>query len=96
MASAPIDVAPFSRVRGERPLYTSAAMVAAVVVLAGLAPSYYLKSFFGASDLTTLKHVHGVVMTAWLVLFFVKSRSSPEPHPKRPTSTEVGRLHLWR
>ena len=75
MASAPIDdvVLP-SRARGERPLYTSAALVAALVVLAGFAPSYYLKSVFGAADLTTLKHVHGIVMTTWFVLYFVQAR----------------------
>lgn len=74
MASTPIDAVSVPRARGERPLYTSAAIVAALVVLAGFAPSYYLKSVFGAPDLNTLKHVHGVVMTAWFVLFFVQAR----------------------
>jgi hypothetical protein len=74
MASAPIDAVPRPRARAERPLYTAAALVAALVVLAGFAPSYYLNSFFGAADLTRLKHVHGVVMTGWFVLFLVQAR----------------------
>jgi hypothetical protein len=74
MASTPIDTVPVPRGRAERPLYSAAALVAALVVLAGFAPSYYLKSVFGAADLSTLKHVHGVVMTSWFVLFFVQAR----------------------
>ena len=75
MASTSIDdIALGSRSRSERPLYTYAALVAALVMLAGFAPSYYLKSVFGTPELTTLKHVHGVVMTTWFALFFVQAR----------------------
>src|SRR4051812_24142213 len=74
MSSVPIDAVSRPRARAERPLYTAAALVGALVVLAGFAPSYYLNSFFGVADLTALKHVHGVVMTAWFVLFFVQAR----------------------
>ena len=74
MASAPIDALPATRARGERPLYTTAALAGALVMFAGFAPSYYLKSLVGTPELTTLKHFHGVVMTAWFVLFFVQAR----------------------
>ena len=74
MASAPVDALPTTRARAERPLYTAAALGAALVVLGGFAPSYYLSSIFGAPDLTTLKHVHGVVMTSWFALFLVQAR----------------------
>ena len=74
MASAPIDALPATRARGERPLYTAAALAGALVMFAGFAPSYYLKSLVGTPELTTLKHFHGVVMTAWFVLFFVQAR----------------------
>ena len=40
----------------------------ATLVAAGFARSYYLRSFFDAPPLTTLVHVHGAVMTAWVVL----------------------------
>ncbi len=55
-------------------MYTVAALVAAIVVFAGFAPSYYLKSVFATPELSTLKHIHGVVMTAWFTLFFVQAR----------------------
>ena len=75
MASTPLDaVVQSPRSRGERPLYTTTAIAGALVVFAGFAPSYYLKSILGTPDLDALKHVHGVIMTAWFVLFFVQAR----------------------
>ena len=74
MASTTIDAVSRPLARGERPMYTTAALVAALVMFAGFAPSYYLKSLAGTPELTTLKHFHGVVMTAWFVLFFVQAR----------------------
>lgn len=65
---------PVVRRAGERRLYTWAALVAALVVFAGFAPTYYLKGVFGTPDLSTLKHVHGLVMTAWFALFVVQVR----------------------
>jgi hypothetical protein len=74
MASAPIDhLAGSPAVRRERPLYTSAALIACLVVLVGFAPSYYLKSVFGAGDLSTLKLVLGAVMSTWFALFLVQA-----------------------
>jgi hypothetical protein len=73
MVSTPVE-APFVRPAGERRMYTVAAIVAAIVVFAGFAPSYYLKGVFGTPELSTLKHIHGVVMTAWFTLFFVQAR----------------------
>ena len=74
MATTPLDV-PIPRVpRGERGVYTWGAIAALAITFAGFAPTYYLKAFSGAPELTPLKHLHGVVMTAWLVLFFVQAR----------------------
>ncbi len=73
MVSTPLDVEIVRR-GGERRLYTWAAAIAALVVFAGFARTYYLKSAFGTPDLSTLKHVHGVVMTAWFTLFLVQVR----------------------
>lgn len=58
----------------ERRLYTWAALAALVVVFAGFSRTYYLKGAFGTPDLSTLTHVHGVVMTAWFALFLVQVR----------------------
>lgn len=65
---------PLVRKGGERKLYTWAAVIALVVVFAGFARSYYLKGAFGSPELSTLKHLHGILMTSWFVLFLVQSR----------------------
>ena len=54
------------RIRAQKPrLFFWAAIVALAVVLFGFSRTYYLKSFFGTPSLTTLVHVHGLIMTLW-------------------------------
>lgn len=60
--------------RSERTFYTWAAVVAALVVFAGFARTYYLKGAFGSPDLSALKHLHGFVMTAWFTIFLMQVR----------------------
>jgi hypothetical protein len=72
MVSTTADV-PVGRGAGERRMYLVAALAAAVVVVAGFAPTYYLKAAFGTPELSTLKHFHGLVMTAWFTLFTVQA-----------------------
>jgi hypothetical protein len=63
----------FHRRIGDRPLYLLAAVVIPLIVLAGFARTYYLKGFFATPPLPSLiVHVHGIVMTAWVVLFIVQ------------------------
>ena len=73
MATTPLDI-PLGRAPGERSVYTWAAVVALLFVFAGFAPTFYLKGVYGAPELTTLKLVHGLVMTAWFTLFLVQAR----------------------
>lgn len=73
MASTPLDIS-LVRTGGERRVYTWAAAVALLFVFAGFAPTFYLKGVYGAPELTTLKFVHGLVMTAWFTLFLVQAR----------------------
>lgn len=73
MVSTQLDIAT-GRMGGERRLYTWAAVIAALVVFAGFTRTYYLKGAFGTPDLSALKHVHGLVMTAWFTLFLVQVR----------------------
>jgi hypothetical protein len=73
MASTTLDDAVL-RKAGERRLYTWGAIAALLVIFAGFARTYYLKGMFGTPELTTLKHVHGLVMTAWFTLFLVQVR----------------------
>jgi hypothetical protein len=57
-----------------RQLYTWAAAVASLVVFAGFARTYYLKSGFGTPELPPLRHVHGLVMTLWFALFVLQTQ----------------------
>ena len=61
--------APRARWQSDRRFYSgmAAAMVAATFV--GFAPTYYLSSFTGAPALGPLVHLHGVVFSAWMLLF---------------------------
>ncbi len=50
------------------------AVVSALVIFLGFAPSFYLKSIIHAPPpLSALTIVHGTVFTAWVVLFVVQS-----------------------
>lgn len=62
-----------TRQRLRRSIYTWASLACALIAVTGFARSYYLKSLFGKPPLPVLLHVHGVVMSAWCVLFFVQT-----------------------
>lgn len=66
--------APPRRRTAERGFYTGAALIAVIIVFAGFARTYYLKGLFGTPALTSLVHLHGLVMTLWFTLFFVQVR----------------------
>ena len=54
----------------DRRLSIWVAALVPIIVLAGFARTYYLKGFFGNPPLPgLLVHLHGLVMTAWVVLF---------------------------
>jgi hypothetical protein len=56
-----------------RGLYVTAALVVIALVFAGFARTYYLKLAFGTPALPLLLHAHGLVMSAWFVLFLVQA-----------------------
>lgn len=45
-----------------------------VLTFAGFAQSYYLKNLFGGDALSVLLHMHGLVMTLWILLFMLQVR----------------------
>jgi hypothetical protein len=53
--------------------FTLMAGALAVVAFIGFAPSYYLRVYYGGRELSTLVHTHGVLSTAWLLLFFTQT-----------------------
>jgi hypothetical protein len=52
--------------------FTGMAIAAIITAFVGFARTYYLGSYFGARPLTTLVHIHGLVSTSWLLLFFTQ------------------------
>ena len=57
----------------DRRLYILAAIFTPLIVLAGFARTYYLKPFFSTPDLPgRIVHLHGIIMTTWVVLFVVQ------------------------
>jgi hypothetical protein len=58
----------------DRRFYLWAAIAAAVIVLTGFARTYYLKGLFGSPALSGLVHLHGLVMTFWVLLFIAQTR----------------------
>src|SRR5688572_18185553 len=62
--------------RGNREgsLYTWVAVLIPIIVLVGFAPNYYLSSLFGGRTYSVLVHLHGIVMSLWIVLFIVQVR----------------------
>jgi len=59
--------------RSDRLFYTGMAIASVITVFVGFAPTYYLKGYFGAAPLAPLVHVHGLVFTNWILLFFVQN-----------------------
>lgn len=57
----------------DRRLFLAAAIAFPLIVLAGFAPTYYLKGLFSAPPLPSMVvHAHGLLMTAWVVLFMTQ------------------------
>jgi hypothetical protein len=59
--------------RSDGSTYIVAALACGVIAVTGFARSYYLKSLFGRPPLPLLLHVHGIIMSAWCVLFFAQA-----------------------
>ena len=57
----------------ERQLYLGASLVFLALVFWTFAHSYYLRFLFDVPPLNLLLHVHGVVMSGWVVLLVVQS-----------------------
>ena len=54
-------------------LYIPAALVMSLVVIVGFGPSYFYRPFTAPSEpLTALVHIHGALMSLWIVLFLTQ------------------------
>jgi hypothetical protein len=57
----------------DRRFYLGAGLIALGLVFWGFAHTYYLKLIFGAPVLPARLHIHGAVMSSWLLLFFTQA-----------------------
>jgi len=54
----------------DRKLYLLAAILIPIIVVTGFARTYYLKGFFTTPPIPSrLVHLHGLIMTSWVLLF---------------------------
>jgi uncharacterized membrane protein YozB (DUF420 family) len=56
-------------IRARDGFYRGAAAAIAAVMFVGFARNYYLREWLGTRPITFMVHVHGLVMSAWVVLF---------------------------
>jgi hypothetical protein len=57
------------RARRPRRFYVAMALAFALTVFVGFSRSYFLKLHYGTPALSLLLHIHGVVFSAWVLLF---------------------------
>lgn len=62
-----------SQRRFDRGLYLGASVVFLGLVFWTFARTFYLKPFFGTRPLPALLHIHGAIMTGWVVLLVVQT-----------------------
>lgn len=70
---ATLAPAPTYRLGAERLFFGSVAVAMLFVTFVGFAPSYYLMRFTTAPSLAPIVHVHGLVFTAWMLLYALQT-----------------------
>ncbi len=70
---ATLAPAPTYRLWTERLFFSGVAIAMLFVTFAGFAPSYYLMRFTAAPELAPIVHVHGLVFSAWMLLYAVQT-----------------------
>ncbi len=64
---------PASIARKRSPFFVVFACVMLLLVIAGFTRTFYLRSFFSTEPLAIYIQVHGVVLTAWFMLFLLQT-----------------------
>ena len=57
----------------KQPFYWLMGMVFVVILLVGFGPTYYLRPLSEQPSLTPTLHLHGLVFTAWTILYFAQT-----------------------
>jgi hypothetical protein len=56
-----------------RRFYVGMALAMLITVFIGFSRSYYLKPWYGTPELSSLVHLHGLILTAWVVFFLLQT-----------------------
>ena len=64
---------PRQRIRTERLFFTGMAVAMALIAFIGFIPTYYFASAFHAPPLVPLAHLHGMVFSAWMLLYLMQN-----------------------
>jgi hypothetical protein len=59
--------------QGTRRFYVGVAIAVLITVFLGFSRSYFLKAYFGTPELSVYVHLHGLVFTAWVLLFLAQT-----------------------
>jgi hypothetical protein len=70
----PVAVAPARPRDVERKFFVNMAYVCATVAIAGFIPSYWAPVASGTFDRGSIVHLHGLLFSAWPVLFIIQAR----------------------
>src|SRR5690349_13269170 len=62
-----------SRAIADRRFFSAMAIVIAVSVFLGFAPTYFLKSIYGTPVISPFIHLHGALFTSWILLFLTQT-----------------------
>ncbi len=57
----------------DRRFFMGMAMLVALIVFAGFAPTFFLRGFYRTDPLASVFQIHGAVFTAWIVLYVVQT-----------------------
>ena len=61
------------RVSAERTFFSGMAIAMVLLTFVGFAPTYYFASAFHAKPLVPITHAHGIVFSAWMLLYLVQN-----------------------
>jgi hypothetical protein len=53
--------------------YFLSGVIISAIMFAGFAKNFYLRAWIGTRPITVMVHVHGLVMTAWILLFLTQA-----------------------
>ena len=78
--SATVASRPISPALYDRMFYSGTAIAMALIVFVGFAPTFYLRSYFGAPvsvtglvTMTPIVQLHGLLFTMWVLLFVAQT-----------------------